>query len=105
MKKNKLDQNTQQNHNEIAGEMICASNVDYLSQMVSNNKIRDSLILEKITTQKENESKQLGEEIRLNLGVYLRDKNKTEVENRSFKRRSKCIAKLKKIKRSLIDIR
>ena len=33
--------------------MIRANNADVLSEMVSNNEIRDSLILEKITTQKE----------------------------------------------------
>ena len=33
--------------------MIRANNADVLSEMVSNNEIRDSLILEKITTRKE----------------------------------------------------
>ena len=104
-KEQQLDQHTQQNYNEIAGEMIRVNNAGLLSQMISNNEIRDSLILEKITTQKENESKQLAEQIQPDLGVYLRDDNETKVENRSFKQRSKRIAKLKKTKRSLIDIR
>ena len=41
--------------------------------MVSNNEIRDSLILEKITAQKECESKQLAKKIQPDLDVYLRD--------------------------------
>ena len=52
----KLDQDVQQNYNEIASEMICMNNADFLSQMVTNNEIKDSLILEKITTQEEHES-------------------------------------------------
>ena len=38
----KLDQNVQQNYNEIASEMIPANNADLLSQMVTNNEIKDS---------------------------------------------------------------
>ena len=52
----KLDQDVQQNYNEIASKMICTNNADFLSQMVTNNEIKDSLILEKITTQEEHES-------------------------------------------------
>ena len=55
---------------EIANEMICANNTDLLSQMVTNNEIKDSLILEKIIAQKEHESKQLAEKIQPNLDVY-----------------------------------
>ena len=55
----KLDQDVQQNYNEIASETILANNADLLSQMVTNNEIKDSLILEKIIAQKEHESKQL----------------------------------------------
>ena len=33
-RKQQLDQNTQQSHNEIGSEMIRANNVDLLSQMV-----------------------------------------------------------------------
>ena len=36
---------------KIASEMIRANNADLLSQMISNNEIRDSLILEKIANQ------------------------------------------------------
>ena len=53
--------------------MIRANNADLLSQMVSNNKIRDSLILEKVTAEKERKSKQLAEKIQPDLDVYLRD--------------------------------
>ena len=54
----KLDQDVQQNYNEVTSEMISPSNADLLSQMTSSNEIRDLLILEKITPQKEHESKQ-----------------------------------------------
>ena len=40
-KKQQLVQHTQQNYNEIAGKMIRANNADLLSQMISNNEIRD----------------------------------------------------------------
>ena len=53
----KLDQDVQQNYNEIASKMIRANNADILSQMVTNNEIKDLLILEKIVAQKEHESK------------------------------------------------
>ena len=43
----KLDQDIQQNYNEIASEMIPANNAELLSQLVTYNEIRDSLILEK----------------------------------------------------------
>ena len=56
--------------------MIRANNADLVSQMVSNNEIRDSLTLEKITAQNEYESKQLTEKIQPDLDVYLRDDNK-----------------------------
>ena len=84
-KEQQLDQHTQQNYNEVVSKMIRVNNAGLLSQMICNNEIRDSLILEKITTQKENESKQLAEQIQPGLGVYLRDENETKVENRSFK--------------------
>ena len=38
--------------------MIRGNNAELLSQLVSNNEVRDSLILESITVQKEHESKQ-----------------------------------------------
>ena len=60
-KKQQQDQNTQQKYNEIAGKMIQANNADLVSQIVSNNEIRESLILEKITAQKVYENKQLVE--------------------------------------------
>ena len=41
--------------------------------MVSNNEIRDFLILETVMRQKEHKSKQLVEKIQPNLVVYLRD--------------------------------
>ena len=53
----KLDQDVQQNYNEVASKMIRVNNADLLSEMVSNNEVRDSLLLEKITAQKEHESK------------------------------------------------
>ena len=53
--------------------MIHANNVDLLSQMISNNETRNSLILEKITAQKEQESRQLAEKIQPDLDVFLCD--------------------------------
>ena len=38
-RKQQLDQNTQQNHNEIGSEMIRANNVDLLSQMVVTTRL------------------------------------------------------------------
>ena len=58
-KKQQLYQNTQQNYNEIVAKTIQTNNADLVSQMVNNNEIKDLLILEKITVQKEYESKQL----------------------------------------------
>ena len=55
--------------------MICANNAELLSEMVTNNKIQDSLILEKVIAQKEHKSKQLAEKIQPDLDVYLRDDN------------------------------
>ena len=94
----KLDQNIRQNYNEIASEML-ANNVDLLSQMVSKNEIRDSLILEKINAQKEHENKQLVEKIQPDLDVYIRDDNElvelTEINDSSLnQRRSKALAEL-----------
>ena len=54
-KKQQLDQNTQQNYNEISSEILHANNADLISEMITNNEIRDSLILEKITSQKQQE--------------------------------------------------
>ena len=50
------------------------------------------LILERITAQKEHESKQLAEKIQPDLDVYLRDDNEpmvelTEIDDSSFKQR------------------
>ena len=84
-KKPQLDQHTQQDYIEI-------NNADLVSQMVSNNEIRDSLILEKTIAQKENERKQVEGQIKSDLCVYLRNEND---ENTTFKGRSKRIAKLK----------
>ena len=55
--------------------MIRANNADLVSQMVSNNKIKDLLILEKITAQKEYESKKLADKLQPDLDVYLHDDN------------------------------
>ena len=103
------DQDVQQNYNETVIEMIPANNSDLLSQMISNNEIRDQLILEKNTVQKEHESKQLAEKIQPDLDVFLRDENEpsplpTELINElSFKsKRSKHLLELNrksKIKR------
>ena len=49
----------------LVRRIICANNVDLLSQIVTNNEIKDSLILERIITHKERESKQLGEKFSL----------------------------------------
>ena len=102
--------------------MIRANNADLVSQMVSNNEIRDLLILEKITAQKEYESKQLAEKIQPDLDVYLRDDNKlsklTETDDNvilspslrrrrstrieKLNRKSKHTAKIKKEVKNLI---
>ena len=65
----------QQNYNEIASKMILANNADLLSQIVSNNKVRDSLILEQITAQKDCENNQLAEKVQPDLDVYLCNDN------------------------------
>ena len=84
-KNQQLYQNTQQNYNEIAAKKIQTSNADLVSQMVNNNEIKDLLILEKITVQKEYESKQLAEKFQHDLDVYLCDGNKlleqTEIDD------------------------
>ena len=98
----KLDQDVQQNYNEIAGEVIRANNADLLSEMVTNNEIKDSIILEKIIAQKEYRGKQLAEKIQPDLDVYLLDDDVDdesveliEIDNSSLKRRrSKCLAEL-----------
>ena len=77
--------------------MISVNNADLHFQMVSNNEIRDSLILKKITTQEELKSKQLSEKIQpgLALDVFLHDDN--EMYYSSFKRRrSKRLVELNK---------
>ena len=66
----KLDQDVQQNYNEVASKMIRENNADLLSQFVSNKEIRDLLILEKITAQKESERKQLAEKMQPGLDVF-----------------------------------
>ena len=89
-KKQQLDQNTQQNYNEISSEILHTNNADLISEMITNNEIRDSLILEKIASQKQQESKQLAEKIQPDLDVYLRDDNETaeltKIDDSSFKR-------------------
>ena len=73
--------------------MIFPNNADLLSEMISNNNIRDSLILEKITAHKEHESKQLAEKIQPYLDVLLCDENEPSplpaelTDESSFKRR------------------
>ena len=98
-KKQQLDQNTQQNYNETSSKMLHGNNADLISEMITNNEIRDSLILEKIASQKQQESKQLAEKIQPDLDVYLRDDNETaeltKIDDSSFKRgRSKHLAEL-----------
>ena len=53
----KLDRHTQQDFNAVADVMISESNANILPQMLANNKIRDSLILENITEQQEDQKK------------------------------------------------
>ena len=91
-KKPQLDQHTQQDYIEITSKMIRENNADLVSPMVSNNEIKDSLILEKTTAQKEKERKQVEGQIKPDLCVYLRNEND---ENTTFKGQSKRIAKLK----------
>ena len=47
--------------------------------MLANNKISNSLILEKITEQQENQNKQLVPKIELKLDVYLRGDNNEQI--------------------------
>ena len=62
---------------------------------MNNKTIMKSLILEKITAQKERESKQLAEKIQPGLDVFLRDDN--GIDDSSFKRRrSKRLTELNK---------
>ena len=49
----KLDQDVHENYNKMASDMIRVHNANLLCHMVSNNEIRDSLILENITAEKE----------------------------------------------------
>ena len=48
IRESKLDRHTQQNFNAVADAMIRKNNANMFPQMLSNNEIRDSLILEKI---------------------------------------------------------
>ena len=50
--------------------MIRGNNAELLSQLVSNNEVRDSLILESITVQKEHESQQSLEKIQPGLDDF-----------------------------------
>ena len=90
---NKLDQDVQQNCNEIASEIICANNADLLCQMISNTEIGDPLTSEKITAQKDHESKQLAEKIQPDLDVFICDEHELSplpvelTDESSFKRR------------------
>ena len=62
---------------------------------MNNKTIMKSLILEKITAQKERESKQLAEKIQPGLDVFLRDDN--GIDDSSFeRRRSKRLTELNK---------
>ena len=71
------------------------NNADFFSQMISDNKDRDSLVLEKIAAQKEHESKQLAEKNSTRFRCFLRYDN--EIDDSSSKwRRSKQLAELNK---------
>ena len=95
--------------------MIRANNADLVSQMVSNNEIRDSLILEKITAEKEYESKQLRKKIQPDLDVYLHDDNElselTETDDDVIlrpslkQRRSKPIGELNRKSKHTVKIK
>lgn len=85
--------------------MIRVKNADLPSQLVSNNEIRNSIILEKITAQEERKSKKLAEKIQRDLDIFFRDDNEpfatlTEIDDSTFKkRRSKHLVESnKKIK-------
>ena len=101
----KLDQDVQQNYNEVASEMIRVKNADLPSELVSNNEIRNSIILEKITAQEERKSKKLAEKIQRDLDIFLRDDNEpfaalTEIDDSTFKKRrsKRLVESNKKIK-------
>ena len=61
--------------------MIRENNANILSlpQMLANNEISNSLILEKITEQEENQNKQLVPKIELKLDVYLHGDNNEQI--------------------------
>ena len=61
----------QQNFNAAVDAMIQESNGNILPQMFANNKIRDSLILEKFIEQQEDQNKQLAAKIKPKLDFYL----------------------------------
>ena len=61
----------QQNFNAAVDAMIQESNGNILPQMFANNKIRDSLILEKFIEQREDQNKQLAAKIKPKLDFYL----------------------------------
>ena len=85
--------------------MIRVKNADLPSQLVSNNEIRNSIILEKITAQEERKSKKLAEKIQRDLDIFLRDDNEpfaalTEIDDSTFKKRrsKRLVESNKKIK-------
>ena len=53
--------------------MIRQTNLNILPQMLANNEIRDSLILEKTIAQQEEQNTQLADQIESKLDVYLCD--------------------------------
>lgn len=55
--------------------MVWENNANILSQMLANNEINDSLILEKAILQQEEQNKQLASQIDPKLDVYLRNDN------------------------------
>ena len=85
--------------------MIRVKNADLPSELVSNNEIRNSIILEKITAQEERKSKKLAEKTQRDLDIFLRDNKEpfaalTEIDDSTFKKRrsKRLVESNKKIK-------
>lgn len=85
--------------------MIRVKNADLPSELVSNNEIRNSIILEKITAQEERKSKKLAEKTQRDLDIFLRDDKEpftalTEIDDSTFKKRrsKRLVESNKKIK-------
>ena len=77
----KLDRQTQQSFNAVMDGTIRENNANIAPQMLANNEIRDSLILEKINLQQEDQNKQLAAKNEPKLDVYFHGNNNDDDNN------------------------